>query len=160
MDNFLACREIRDGLPLHGSRLGIGLVIHQLVENPPVIFAVRLPAHHRLAPSSPQLIEAGVDGDACQPGGEGGAAVEIGDLGEGLDQAVLGHRVSLRDADILSAHHPHTPLMAVDELAEGVVVAVLSPQHQRVVRLGKIASRRVHGLCSQHIPLTINVFRG
>jgi len=40
------------------------------------------------------------------------------------------------------------------------VVTVLRPQNQRVVRLGKIGSRWIHGLCSQHIPLTIGVVRG
>jgi len=29
-------------------------------------------------------------------------------------------------------------LVTVDQLAEGFVVAVLRPQHQRIVRLGKI----------------------
>jgi hypothetical protein len=157
---LLMDRERGDCLLLHRSRLRSGAAVGHPLEEAGFIVIIAVLVHHRLASPSAQLVEAGIDGDSGEPGGKGGAAIKITDPGERLDQAVLGSSVRLRRADILPAHHPHPPLVTVDELAERLMVAVLSPQHQRVVRLGKIGSRRVHGLCSQHTPSTISAVSG
>ena len=52
---------------------------------------------------------------------------------ECLDQTVMRHRIAFVYTDVLAAHHPHSPLVAVDELAERVAVSILGSQHERVV---------------------------
>ncbi len=62
-------------------------------------------------------------------------------LGKGLDQAVLGHGIGLVHPDVLAAHHPHPALVAVDQLAEGVVVAVARPSTRASSSGGTVRSR-------------------
>ena len=111
----------------------------------PCLIVSAIPPTAFAATTAPQLIETGVDGDPREPGRKLGPAVEIGDSREGLEECVLGRGVGLRGSDVLPAHHPNPPLVTVDQLAEGLAVTALCPQHQLVIRPGKIGSRRMHG---------------
>ena len=153
---LLAGLERGHRLALHRSRLRPRLAVRQLGENADALPVPGLVHDRCRAAPPPQLVEARVDGYSGQPGREGRPAVEIADPGEGLDQAVLGRRIGLVDADVLAAHHPHPALVTVGQLAESVAVTVRRPHDEGVIPLGKIGSRRVHGSCSQHNHTTSN----
>ena len=55
------------------------------------------------------------------------------DPSERLDEAVLSHGIGLVDPDVLPAHHPYPPLVALNELAEGILITIARPQDERVV---------------------------
>jgi hypothetical protein len=99
-----------------GRRLGGFVGFHELVEPLRVVDRCGLPGGGLADP-----VEAGVDGDAVQPGGDGGLAAEGVGGAEGGDQGVLyGIGRFLTIAQGPQRHGPQPVAMTSYELTEGV----------------------------------------
>ena len=73
-----------------------------------------------------QVHEDQVDGEAMQPGGEGGLAAEAADLAEEMEEGLLGHVFGFRDvAEHAQAERVDAALVQGVELGEGFGIAVL-----------------------------------
>ena len=66
-------------------------------------------------------------------------------------------RVNQVNTHVLAAHHPYPSLVAGDEFAKGLVIAVARAHHERIIRDRTVFARGVHGSSLQHGSTTMRM---